>query len=155
MQRSKQNQTKTFSVKENYQTIKSAGVHAFPPLSFCLKHSRLIPVFHILFSFTPVESPPFDTSPGDIKEATLKDAAMCLTQRHRGCNGRQVNVPPCSNKLWVTQIRTSPLPLVLWRHKTYKPDTHDAARGQGCWPSLNMGQCVQNITRANSQKSYK
>ena len=96
----------------------------FPHIPFCLKHSRLIPVFHILFSFTPVESPPFDTSPGDIKETILKDAAMCLTKRHRGCNGRQVNVPPCSNKLWVTQIRTSPLPLVLWRHKTYKPDTH-------------------------------
>ena len=51
---SKTNQ-KTFPVKENHHTIKSAGVHAFPPHSFfCLKHSRLIPAFHILFSFTPV-----------------------------------------------------------------------------------------------------
>ena len=124
MQRSKQNQPKTFPVKENHHTIKSAGVHAFPPHSFLFKAFTSYPCVSYLFSFTPVESPPFDTSPGDIKEATLKDAAMCLTQGHRGCNGRQVNVPPCSNKLWVTQIRTSPLPLVLWRHKTYKPDTH-------------------------------
>ena len=124
-QRSKQNPPKTFPVKENCHTIKSAGVHAFHPhLSFCLKLSRFIPAFHILSFFYPCESPPFDTSPGDIKEATLEDVAMCLAQRHRGCNRRQVNVPPCSNKLWVTQIRTSPLPLVLWRHKTYKPDTH-------------------------------
>ena len=65
-QRSKQNPPKTFPVKENCHTIKSAGVHAFHPhLSFCLKLSRFIPAFHILSSFDPYESPPFDISPGD------------------------------------------------------------------------------------------
>ena len=87
--------TKNFSSKRKLPYHKIRRSACFPPhLPFCLKHSRLIPVFHILFSFTPVESPPFDTSPGDIKEATLTDAAMCLTKGHRGCNGRQVNVPP-------------------------------------------------------------
>ena len=65
-QRSKQNPPKTFPVKENCHTIKSAGVHAFHPhLSFCLKLSRFIPAFRILSSFDPYESPPFDISPGD------------------------------------------------------------------------------------------
>jgi hypothetical protein len=58
--------TKTFPVKENCHTIKSAGVHAFHPhLSFCLKLAHFIPAFHILSSFDPYESPPFDISPGD------------------------------------------------------------------------------------------
>ena len=65
-QRSKQNPPKTFPVKENCHTIKSAGVHAFHPhLSFCLKLAHFIPAFHILSSFDPYESPPFDISPGD------------------------------------------------------------------------------------------
>ena len=135
-QRSKQNPPKTFPVKENCHTIKSAGVHAFHPhLSFCLKLSRFIPAFHILSFFYPYESPPFDTSPGDIKEATLEDVAMCLAQRHRGCNRRQVNVPPCSNKLWVTQIRTSPCPLCsgVIKHINLTP-TWRCCRGQCCWP---------------------
>ena len=45
---------KTFPVKENCHTIKSAGVHAFHPhLSFCLKLAHFIPAFHILFFFYP------------------------------------------------------------------------------------------------------
>ena len=46
--------TKTFPVKENCHTIKSAGVHAFHPhLSFCLKLAHFIPAFHILSFFHP------------------------------------------------------------------------------------------------------
>ena len=55
----------------------------FPHILFCLKHSRLIPVFHILFSFTPVESPLFDTSPGGIKEANLTDDSIQTSDKEK------------------------------------------------------------------------
>ena len=73
-----------------------------------------------------------DISPGD-KRGNPQRCAMCLAQRHRGCNRRHANVPPCSNKLSVTQIRTSPCPLCSGaiKHMNLTPTMLQGARAAG------------------------
>ena len=58
--------TKNFSSKRKlpyHKICRSACLS--PPPFFCLKLAHFIPAFHILSSFDPYESPPFDISPGD------------------------------------------------------------------------------------------
>ena len=44
-----------------------------PTFLFCVNHSPLIPVFHILFLLPLLDPLLFDTSPGGIKKANLAD----------------------------------------------------------------------------------
>ena len=55
----------------------------FPHLPFCVKHSPLIPVFHILFLLPLLDPLLFDTSPGGIKKANLADDSIQTSDKEK------------------------------------------------------------------------
>ena len=76
--------TKTFPVKENCHTIKSAGVHAFHPhLSLCLKLAHFIPAFHILSFFHPCWIPSFWHLFLRYKKAALADDSKQTSDKEK------------------------------------------------------------------------